>query len=249
MTDLWNLLPASSWPVQRFIPPDEQARILQSALSLGIPLDWSALSATAPGLAARPLEKPFGNVTPTSGNVDAIQADNPDAQSPGSVVPPNAPELGLPNSGLDDGKRLLSSAVGSDEAGQRLSLDAAYGNPNIARQGQRGRAVAAPRPPAPEAISDIGPEIYRAGGEALHDINAGLNPFSAERRALYQQSADAATPDEALTAHWESKKLLGRGLLGVPELLRLLSPDSGGPSPVTPCNRQPPACALRQSGC
>ena len=55
MPNLSDLLPASAWPVQRFISPDEQAQTLQVALNLGIPLDWSSLlpvsatrTATAP---------------------------------------------------------------------------------------------------------------------------------------------------------------------------------------------------------
>ena len=43
MPNLSDLLPASAWPMQPFISPDEQARTLQAALSLGVPLDWSAL--------------------------------------------------------------------------------------------------------------------------------------------------------------------------------------------------------------
>jgi hypothetical protein len=56
MSSFWDLLPASAWPVQRFISPDEQAQTLQAALSLGVPLDWSALLpvSSAPTVAAQP---------------------------------------------------------------------------------------------------------------------------------------------------------------------------------------------------
>jgi hypothetical protein len=125
-------------------------------------------------------------------------------------------------------------AVAGDAQGPGLA--AAVGNPNIERQGDRIRAAAAKRPLPPalvrtifddagHAVTDIPHEIYQAGADALRNINAGLNPFSAERRADLVKSAEAATPGDALAAYLESRKRLGRGLLGIPELL--VSPITG----------------------
>jgi hypothetical protein len=129
-------------------------------------------------------------------------------------------------------------------AAQPSGLDAATGNPLLERQGSRMRATAAARqPPHPlvraaadrfaqglhdtavragKAVTDIPNEIYQAGTDALEDINAGLNPFSAERRADIENAIAAnrtGTLRDSIAAYWQSQKRLGQGLLGVPELI------------------------------
>lgn len=155
-----------------------------------------------------------------------------DVARPPAPPAPNAPPWPV------DARDRSNAAAGPADAppapalagdAQPPALEAAVGNPNIERQGARIRAAAATRPPPPalvqagadrfaqglhntalraaKAVTDIPNEISAAGADALHNINAGLNPFSAERRADLERS------------YWESQKGLGRGLLGIPELL------------------------------
>jgi hypothetical protein len=129
-----------------------------------------------------------------------------------------------------DARDQSTAPAGSSDAPLAPALAAAVGNQHIARQGDRIRAAAATRPLPPalvrtifddagHAVTDIPHEIYQAGADALHNMNAGLNPFSAERRADLVNSAKAATPGDALAAYLESQKRLGRSLLGIPQFL------------------------------
>lgn len=193
MPSFWDLLPASGWPAQPFIAP----------------LDLTQ-AATWPPVA------PASSLPPDSAGRDPLSA----AQ--------RAHEFALWTFGPISGPQVapmqaaaFSAAQPHDvaDADEPAALSATTGNPNIERQGARIRATAATRPPPPAAVADILPEIYRAGADALHDINAGLNPFSSEHRAGLEQEAQARTSGETLAAQWENQKRLGRGVLGIPELL------------------------------
>jgi hypothetical protein len=91
---------------------------------------------------------------------------------------------------------------------------------NIERQGARAPSlVRTILGDAGHAVIDIPQEIYQAGADSLHNIYAGLNPFSAEAKADFDKRMKATTPGDALAAYLESQKRLGRGLLGIPQFL------------------------------
>src|SRR5262249_31419963 len=101
-------------------------------------------------------------------------------------------------------------------------------------QGERIRRAAAARNPPPafvraagdrfgqflhDAVTDIPHEIYRAGADAAHEMDEGLNPFSPTYGAAADReraaSRGASTPGDALAAEWEMHKRRGRGVRGI----------------------------------
>lgn len=191
MPSFWDLLPASSWPAQRFVAPFDPTQ-----------------AATWPMVApASPLLYDSADRDPLSA---AQRAHEFALWAFGPISSPQVPPMQA---------AAFTAAQPQDVADESAALSATTGNPNIERQGVRARAIAATRPPPSPAVADILPEIYQAGADALHDINAGLNPFSAEHRAGLEQEAQARTSGETLAAQWENQKRLGRGVLGIPELL------------------------------
>jgi hypothetical protein len=217
MPTFWDLLPASAWPVQPFIPPFDSTQPSASP-PLASP-SWDAANSAAPA--------------DTSLSDALADAERAHAFALWMFGPPGtsrAPPMrvaaadGAASQRTGDGGGNAANPVGntlpgSDDADQSSALSPAVGNPNLARQGARARAAAATRPPPPPVVADILPEVYQAGADALRDMNAGLNPFSDEARAAHAQAGQPGTPGDALAAAWENQKRVGRGLLGIPKLL------------------------------
>jgi hypothetical protein len=193
MPSFWDLLPASSWSAQPFVAPFDPT---QAAT-------WPMVAPASP-----PLHDPADR-DPLSA---AQRAHEFALWAFGPLSGPQVPPMQA---------AAFTAAQPQDvaDADEPAALSATTGNPNIERQGVRARATAAKRPPPPAAAADILPEIYRAGADALGDINAGLNPFSAENRANLEQDTQARTPGETLAAQWEDEKRLARGILGIPKFV------------------------------
>ena len=77
--------------------------------------------------------------------------------------------------------------------------------------------------PKKEDTSSFGGETYKAAANALSAMNAGLNPWSAERKKLISDAGSQSFIDPS--SMLESGKLLGRGLTAPLELLA--SPVTG----------------------
>ena len=85
MQSLWDLLPASLWPVQRFIAPDEQAQILRAFNDLQDSRDqrWPPTLTGVPGNTAS-----SPSLEAQQGEAPATRDDSSDARtSLGSDVP------------------------------------------------------------------------------------------------------------------------------------------------------------------
>jgi len=270
MPSIFDLMPASLWPVQPFRLPQDPARSsawpsVASGWTPAVPAPppgWPTASADSPaeadasvsawdramrqalaaqssatgdrGLGALTSDQILANakrahdfVTWVLGPPSASQAlplgdalmrgashDVGAAPADGVAANANAPLPYISAPGEEANPPSLAPA----DTDQQPDVSAAIGSPNIERQGVRARAIAAMRPPPPPAIADIGPEIYRAGADAIHSINAGLNPFSAEALAGIAAEVKTATPTDALARYWENEKRVGRGLLGIPQL-------------------------------
>jgi len=71
MQSFWDLLPASLWPTQAFIPPDEQAGVLQALQALQASANSSSPAAIAPdNRAGAPWTRTPSPVGPASGGED-----------------------------------------------------------------------------------------------------------------------------------------------------------------------------------
>jgi hypothetical protein len=272
MASIFDLMPASLWPVQPFMPPFDPAQPTMwpsgtpgwMSAPPSPPPGWPTISADAPSdssvsdwdrVMRQALAAQSGaTLDPGVGGVASSDQMLADAKRAHDFIrwvlgPPSAPQAqpigdtmlsggSQPVAGAPQNVVATSAAAppsmvaapGADDAKApppadlRPDLGAAYGNPNIERQGAQARATAATRPPPPPAITDIWPEIGGAAAEAIHDINAGLNPFSAEVRAALE-APKPATLTGQLAADWEGKKRVGRGLLGIPQLV--LAPITG----------------------
>jgi hypothetical protein len=245
MPSIFDLMPASLWPVQPFMPPSDplQPPVWPSSSAAGWsmprpapPPGWTPAATDADtsvsewdramrqalaanGSAASPTDAAsawsdqmladakrardfvmwaFGppsaaRAAPTSTamRLGAPQSfgetpSNVDAASAGAAPPPiRSPEA--------DDANAASQAPAA--ANQQPDLGAAYGNRNIARQGERARAIAATRsPPAPEILDAI--------NSLPRGIVTGLvNTASASGQAAQiemQQPIDVPSVDEAM---------------------------------------------------
>jgi hypothetical protein len=266
MPSIFDLMPASLWPVQPFIPPPDPAQppawpSWASGWTPAVPSpppSWPTAATDAPADAdssvsdwdramRQALAAQAGATRdPGTGGIASDRA-LADARRAHDFVrwmfgPPSAPQARqMGDAMLRGGSQYVTGAPPNEiaasadavpvlspgasdanaqpplPASQQPDVGAAVGNPNIERQGARARAIAATRPPPAPAIADIWPEIGHAASDAIHNINAGLNPFSAEARAALDAPRPATMMDR-LAADWEDKKRVGRGLLGIPQL-------------------------------
>jgi hypothetical protein len=220
MASIFDLMPASLWPVQPFIPPFDPAQptMWPSGASGWTPPPsspapgWSAISADAPpaadssvsdwdramrqALAAQrdvPSDPGVGGIAPYDQMLaDAKRAHDfvrwvlgppsaPLAQPVGAAMPRGGaqPTASGPQNVVTTSAAAppsVVSAPGADDADtlppgltdQRPDLGAAYGNPNIMRQGAKAREIAATRP-RPAALADFVSSIPRGVVQGLAD--------------------------------------------------------------------------------
>ncbi len=246
MSSIFDLMPASFWPVQPFMPPPDPTQAFPR-LSASVPT-WTLPAVQAPaalGWPSAPVDPyPYADASASSWDRAMRQALAPQASAmdaPGfhsafsdqtladakrahdfamwAFGPPSAPKMAptaMPSSAppslggtsskadagsaaavlpptnapaADDGDPLKQTPV----ADPQVDLGAAYGNPNIARQGMRARAITAMRPPLPPQSVDLFASIP-------HGFVHGLaNTMSASGQAAQiemQQPVDVPSGDE-----------------------------------------------------
>jgi hypothetical protein len=246
MASIFDLMPASWWPVQPFMPPFDPA---QPAMWPSGASGWTpAPSSLPPGWPAISVDAASGADSSVSdwdrAMRQALAAQSGATRDPGVggsasydqmvadakrahdfvrwvLGPPSAPQAqpigdamqggglqsvaDVPRNVVATSAAALPSMVaapGADDADapapgpvdQPLDLGAAYGNPNIMRQGENGRAIAAMRPSPAAAITDALLSLPRGIVEGLATTaSAGGQAAQMEM----QKPVDVPPPDEA----------------------------------------------------
>jgi len=246
MPSIFDLMPASLWPVQPFVPPPDPAQSAAwpswasrwTPALPSPPLGWPTAAANVPADADSSVSEwdramrqalaaqssaardpgtggtgvtdqmladakrahdfvrwmfgpPSAPQAPPIGDAMLRGASQYFGGAPRNVVPASAP---APLSPMPVPAADNADAPPPAPADQQPDLGAAFGNPNIERQGARARAIAATRPPPDPAVTDFFSSIPRGVVRGLaNTISASGNASEIEMA----QPVDVPSGDEA----------------------------------------------------
>lgn len=268
MPSFWDLLPAGAWPTQPFIPPFDPT---QAGWPPNASPQWTAASPstppwTAPLLAGAPLSLESSGSPSDSSDSDRLGARRAYDFAMWAFGPPSTPQIPQMRAAAFDGASPQDAGDPAENPAppdtadpeQPPALAVAGGNPHIERQGARGRATAAARPPALPIADRLfglhGHERYQFFPERLlRNIYDGLqqDPWDPQTGTFSPQAvgtamdvamlaggraprAPLASPTRALPPPSES--IVGRSM-GIPQV----SAKSVPPAPVSsPAARSEP---------